>query len=415
MFDSSPGGDEKKPGFMAFSDALPGFLRPFASTNYPATPFPMGLTIDEAIDCAQSLFLEGMNYVHGVVVRSQARYVQYDTGYQKTRTALGLAKKHYQTLEEENKVLQKEISELRRCNQTLLRQAEESERSREVSLSMLRDLEKKTKGALEEKNEALQKFEASVCELENLKKLFSEKVSALEIACSSKEGVISHQAIGLQRVETLCAELGEQLEQVKKSCEAAKQEVLFHQQIAEQHSSDISWLLKQGMPQVFHSLLNSEEFGNMNGALQSAALQLGMLRGCQRTHQAYPDQLNNCSLVVQDVGLEEVLMGRFAELVSFEYAPVGSLVSGAMDLESLKKYLSADGGEFVGESGNGGTEVANDDDDGEKEVTGDNGGDGKVVGRSEDEVKENAGGDGNKAGDGKDDEGKMLEPDDVLV
>ena len=105
-----------------------------------------------------------------------------------------------------------------------------------------------------------------------------------KISCSSKESVITRQATSLKKVETLCAELGAEVEQVKKSCEAAKQEVLFRQQIAEQHATDLGWLLKQGVPQIVQAVLNSEEFGNMNGALQNAALQLGVYHGCQRTH-----------------------------------------------------------------------------------------------------------------------------------
>ena len=147
------------------------------------------------------------------------------------------------------------------------------------------------KDLTEEKVGMTRKLESGACELENLKKLLSEnadKVSSLQISCSSKEGIINHQANDLQRVEKLCAELGDEVEHLRKGCEAAKQEVLFHQQMSEQHAHDLTWLLKQGVPQIVHSVLNSEEFGNMNGALQSAALQLGMWRGCHRTHQAYP-------------------------------------------------------------------------------------------------------------------------------
>ena len=165
---------------MAFSDALPGFILPFAPTNFPATPFPMGQTIEEAVEHARSLFLEGMSCIHGVVIRSQARDFQHDSEYHKTRAALGQTKKLYQGLEGENKVLRKDVLELRQCNQTLLLQAEESERSREVSLTMLRELEKKVKCLEGEKAEAVQKLEVNVCELEDLKKLFREKVFALE-------------------------------------------------------------------------------------------------------------------------------------------------------------------------------------------------------------------------------------------
>ena len=115
------GGDEKKPEFMAFVDELPGFLRPFAPTKFPATPFPVEVSIEEAIERARSLFLEGMSCVQGVYIRSQARDVHYETEYRKAGTALGLAKKHGQAMDERNKSLLKEMTELRQSNQVSLR------------------------------------------------------------------------------------------------------------------------------------------------------------------------------------------------------------------------------------------------------------------------------------------------------
>ena len=108
-----------------------------------------------------------------------------------------------------------------------------------------------------------------------------------------------------------------------------------------------------------------------------------MWRGCQRTHQAYPEQLGNCPLVVSEEGSEDLLMERFAHLVSHEYAPVGSLGSGAMDLEGLKRYLSVSECDFAEGSKDGGK----------------------------------GGGDEHKMTDGKDggEEEKVLEPDDVLI
>ena len=158
----------------------------------------------------------------------------------------------------------------------------------------------------------------------------------------------------------------------------------------------------------------------MNGALQNAALQLGVYHGCQRTHQAYPDQLKDCAIVVQDEDLERVLMERFAQLVTREYAPIGALAAGLMDLERLKKFLSNGEGDHAGGSGIVGESVMGDGD--QKEDTGDSG-DGKKIateGEQADGGGQNAseGGDGLKtsgSGGGKDGEEKVLEPHDVLV
>ena len=145
------------------------------------------------------------------------------------------------------------------------------------------------------------------------------------------------------------------------------------------------------MSQLVRSVLNSEEFGNLNGALQNTALQLGMWRGCQRTHQAYHEQLGNCPFAVSEETSEDLLMERFAHLVSQEYAPVGSLGSGAIDLEGLQRFLSVGESSLVGNSGEG--------DRDEKKMVADSGGD-------EEKVAEN------KSGA---EEEKVLEPDDVLI
>ena len=113
-------------------------------------------------------------------------------------------------------------------------------------------------------------------------------------------------------------------------------------------------------------------------------------------------------------------MKRLAQLVSREYAPIGALAAGLMDLERLKKFLSNGEGDPVGESENGGESVMND--GGGKEATGDSG-DGKKIATEGEQAGgggQNAGegGDGLKSGGaigGKDDEEKVLEPDDVLV
>ena len=113
-------------------------------------------------------------------------------------------------------------------------------------------------------------------------------------------------------------------------------------------------------------------------------------------------------------------MEHFAQLVTREYALIGALAAGLMDLERLKKFLSNGEGDHVSESENGGESVM--DDGGRKEATGDSG-DGKKIATE----GEQAGGGGQDAGEGgdslkggvaiggKDDEEKVLEPDDVLV
>ena len=84
-------------------------------------------------------------------------------------------------------------------------------------------------------------------------------------------------------------------------------------------------------------------------------------------------------------------MEQFARLVSHEYAPVGSLGSEAMGLEGLKQLLS------VGESSGAGTSGKGDNSKERMSVVG---------GSNEEGIAGNASGE---------EEGKVLEPDDVLI
>ncbi|KAL4588608.1 hypothetical protein LXL04_001500 [Taraxacum kok-saghyz] len=121
-------------------------------------------------------------------------------------------------------------------------------------------------------------------QFESLKALFSEKVSGLEILCNQKE------------------------------------------------------LLKQGIPLSVRSVLNSEEFGNLNALCQTASIQIGLTQACEEMRAKYP-LLADEPLLHSYPRSQEELMDRFVTITGYEYQLLKVLAAGSMDVESLNKYL----------------------------------------------------------------------------
>ncbi|KAL4585709.1 hypothetical protein LXL04_010333 [Taraxacum kok-saghyz] len=230
----------------------------------------------------------------------------------------------YQRMELRNQELTMEIDgmkekhkEMLEVNQTLQKQLEDAQKYREADLKRL--------------EEAGQQFES-------LKALFSEKVSGLEILCNQKEVVVTRQEAELQGQKGRLIELEEQVKTLTTNCSAAKQESLFYQQMSEQHTGDLAWLLKQGIALSVRSVLNSEEFGNLNALCQTAVIQIGLTQACEEMRTKYP-LLADEPLLHSYPQSQEELMDRFVTTIGYEYQLLKALKAGSMDVESLKKYL----------------------------------------------------------------------------
>ncbi|KAL4554076.1 hypothetical protein LXL04_039803 [Taraxacum kok-saghyz] len=186
-----------------------------------------------------------------------------------------------------------------------------------------------------------------VMEIDGIKEKQKESLDAHQAIEKQLEDVLRRREVDLRKLE----EVGQQFESLKQEseieeqkakllsledhvktltveCSAAKQAGLFHQQMFEQHAGDLSWLLKHGVASSVRAILNFEEFGNLNAACQTAAIQ-------------------------------EEMMDRFIQMTSHEYQLLGMLRGGSVGVEYLKKYLDDGEGEEVNATA-GGTAGATD-------------------------------------------------------
>ncbi|KAL4556958.1 hypothetical protein LXL04_035127 [Taraxacum kok-saghyz] len=348
---SSVESDPVHPSFMSLSTALPAFMHPYTPSSIAKPPGLGNLSEEEGLDRARSLFLEGMHWATQVMLT------------QRTRAASLLAQKaefdrvsakvdevnatHVQMMDERTKLLQDyQRMELRNQELTM-----EIDGMKEKHREML-EMNQATGGCPTIPGGRL---EEAGQQFESLKALFSEKVSGLEILCNQKEVVVIRQEAELQGQKGRLIELDERVKTLTANCSAARQESLFYQQMSEQHAGDLSWLLKQGIPLSVRSVLNSEEFGNLNALCQTASIQIGLTKACEEMGAKYPLLVDEPLLHSYPRSQEE-LMDRFVTITGYEYQLLKVLAAGSMDVESLKKYLDEgenDESSFVNEEPKG--------------------------------------------------------------
>lgn len=56
-------------------------------------------------------------------------------------------------------------------------------------------------------------------------------------------------------------------------------------------ASKLRWLVQEGIPSFVCALLNSTDFGDVNAAVQTTAIQLGLHRACVEMKEKYVDVL----------------------------------------------------------------------------------------------------------------------------
>ncbi|KAL4557155.1 hypothetical protein LXL04_035327 [Taraxacum kok-saghyz] len=355
---SSVESDPVHPSFMSLSTALPAFMHPYTPSSIAKPPGLGNLSEEEGLDRARSLFLEGMHWATQVMLT------------QRTRAASLLAQKaefdrvsakvdevnatHVQMMDERTKLLQ-DYQRMELRNQELTMEIDGMKEKHREMLEMNQALQKQLEDVQQYREADLRRLEEAGQQFESLKALFSEKVSGLEILCNQKEVVVIRQEAELQGQKGRLIELDERVKTLTANCSAARQESLFYQQMSEQHAGDLSWLLKQGIPLSVRSVLNSEEFGNLNALCQTASIQVGLTQACEEMRARYP-LLADEPLLHSYPRSQEELMDRFVTITGYEYQLLKVLAAGSMDVESLKKYLDEgenDESSFVNEEPKG--------------------------------------------------------------
>ncbi|KAL4555041.1 hypothetical protein LXL04_037652 [Taraxacum kok-saghyz] len=339
-------GKAPHPTLVSLAAALPGFVHPYAVSGVGRTPGLGGMSEEEGLDRARSLFMEGMHWV------------EFDS----LNEEMGEERSKHMALMDEKTKLAREVQQMELRNQELMMEVDAMKEKQQELVNTCQSTEKQLVSIQQYREADLKRLEEAGQEFESLKTLFGESF---------------WQEVELQDQKIQLLGLEEQVQKLTKECSVAKQDSLIHQQMSEQHAGDLSWLLKQGVAASVHFILNSKEFGNLNDACQTAAIQVGLTQACLEMKDKYSSMVQEPLLHSYPHSQEE-LMDRFVEMTSYEYQLLKMLKAGSVDVGSLKKYLDE---REVNEAVVASEGVGNDED--KKVKGGDLGADEPVIDKSE--------------------------------
>ncbi|CAH1453478.1 unnamed protein product [Lactuca virosa] len=128
-------------------------------------------------------------------------------------------------------------------------------------------------------------------------------------------------------------------EELWSEASTSKQEVLFHQHLAEQRFEELHWIVREGISSSVPYVLNSEEFSTMNATLQSAAIELGLLRDFLQMKIKYSVEFDGKEVLYSYPNVEDDILQRFFYLTNYDYLFLKMQNTGSMDAGLLKKHL----------------------------------------------------------------------------
>ncbi|KAL4572952.1 hypothetical protein LXL04_019741 [Taraxacum kok-saghyz] len=288
---SVAGSSPSIPTLVSLAANLPAFQRPYVVSPVGRVPGLGDMSEEEGLDRARSLLLEGMHWVNGVMLRHRTRasvLAAQQVECDREKKSMEDARADYMTMVEGKLKLVCDLQQMELRNQELVMEIDSMKEKQKELLDARRSIETQLEDVYRHREVDLKKLEEVGQQLESLKLLFSYKVIGLEISCNQKDVVLIRQGREIEEQKAQLLTLEGQVKTLTAECSAAKQAELFHQQMSEQHSGDLSWLLKHGIASSVHAILNSEEFGSLNAACQTTAIQVGLTQACLEMRAKYP-------------------------------------------------------------------------------------------------------------------------------
>ena len=337
------GKGEPTPTLSSLAPAIKHFSTGFLPTGFPSRPFSENLTNAEALSRGRTLILDGLYYFDRVSALGCSTCVgkaTKDLEYEKAVAMLEGVRAENQFLKSENHRLVRENEQLVSQDALLLAQLEGSRQQSEGLLSSSRKSELTCQEATAAELKIRDELSALSQQFADYRELYSKKVSDLDALCSERQVLITQHEKKLDTQGKLLSEITLRAEKSAQELSQVQQAIIFHQQLAEQSSTDLNWLLKQGIAECVRFVLRSPAFGLSCASLQEASIQLGRVQGCSASHEVYADVLAGKPLLYAPGGEKEVILSRYDALVEQPYDLLTFLASGASDVESLKKKLS---------------------------------------------------------------------------
>ncbi|KAL4564951.1 hypothetical protein LXL04_029029 [Taraxacum kok-saghyz] len=356
---SVAGSSPSIPTLVSLAATLPAFQRPYVVSPVGRVPGLGDMSKEEGLDRARSLLLEGMHWVNGVMLRQRTRasvLAAQQVECDRVKKSMDDARADYMTIVVGKLKLVRDLQQMELRNQELVMEIDSMKEKQKELLDVRHSIETQLEDVYRHREVDLKKLEEVGQQLESLKLLFSDKVTGLEISCNQKDVILIRQGHEIEEQKAQLLTLEGQVKTLTSECSAAKQAELFHQQMSEQHSGDLSWLLKHGIASSVRAILNSEEFGSLNAACQTTAIQVGLTQACLEMRAKYP-VLEKEPLLHSYPDSQEELMDRFTQMTGHEYQLLGMLRDRSVGVEYLKKYLDDGGGDEVNITAGGGVGI----------------------------------------------------------
>ena len=225
----------------------------FLRSGFPPKPTAGPLTNAEALDLGRTHLLESLHYYDQVKVLGCDKCVEH----KKTTAALEELHTEHDLLKAENQQLSSKLENVTSQNALLLAQLEENRQQVETASLSHRDLEASSRRAMEAEAAAKLEITSLTQQLSEFKTVYSKKVSDLDAMCSERQVLITQQEKQLETQKNALAEITARANHSSEELVRAQQESLFHQQLSEQSSSDLVWLLEHGIVECVCFVLHS--------------------------------------------------------------------------------------------------------------------------------------------------------------
>ncbi|CAH1445592.1 unnamed protein product [Lactuca virosa] len=97
--------------------------------------------------------------------------------------------------------------------------------------------------------------------------------------------------------------------------------------------------MKEGIPTFVWALLDSSDFGVVNAALHTSAIQVSLHQACVDMKEKYTEELKGKNVLYSYPDAQRQILERFSEMMMYKYSLVFASKSKEMDVGGLKKWL----------------------------------------------------------------------------
>lgn len=98
--------------------------------------------------------------------------------------------------------------------------------------------------------------------------------------------------------------------------------------------------MKEGIPSFVRAIINSGDFGDVNAALQTAAIQLGFHQAYLEMKEKYVEALNGNNILYSYPDAQCRILDRFSYMINHKYSSFSVFEGYKIHVGNLKKELA---------------------------------------------------------------------------